>query len=250
MPIAVPLISHPANTNNLTFSATTENGFITRQLPLQESEEEQDFSGEEFNSEEDSSDYSDDDELSESNGVSGSGAAAGLFEEYFDFEPNVLNQSSRTCNHSVTSRPCPFCTPGVSLRLANEVRIAFKARFDGKIMKSGYLPLDPAIIAGPFKAVKALHDLKYIKKVLDEIINLIVCVQNSADYKVNYCFSSAVMRIHDRTDSLLEDIRGSDKYDEFKILADFRDKLNSIGMVQGPCKENNINLQTFIECQR
>jgi hypothetical protein len=264
MPVAVPLttttqtVSALTTTDSATYLTVNaiENGFTTRPLQVNETEgesseeEEEEDDDEDFS--EDTSDYSDEEEQASLLGsATVSSGSSGLFEEYFDFEPSVISRS-RNCDHTVTSRPCPFCAPSVSLRLANEVRIAFKALFSSRSTKIfGYLPLDSSVVSGAFKAVKALHDLAYIKKVLDEIINLVVSVQNSPDCKVNYLFNSAVLRMHDRTDSLLDDVRGTDKYEEFKLLSDFKHKLNSIGMVQGTYKENYNNLsQTFIECQR
>ena len=140
------------------------------------------------------------------------------------------------------------------MRLANEVRIAFKtifAKYNVKNLKlCDYVPLDSSITKGTFKALKALHDLDYIRCILNEIIHLIVTVQNLPNYEINYALSAAILRIHDRTDSLLDDIRGSEKYDEYQMLLDFRNQLNSIGLIQASYKENYITTRHLIDCQR
>lgn len=251
MPIAVPSLV----ARNI--RSATDNGFITREFPVtdyvteessmveDDEDDEDDFSEEDYSSEEE--------EENEAllNVSSAIGRPSELFEEYFDYEPTVINRE-RICNHQVTSRPCPFCAPNVSMRLANEVRIAFRALFNPKLMKFDYVPLERTIVETPFKALKALHDLSYIKKVLNEIINLIVAIQNSPDCKINYGFSSALLRIHDRTESLLDDICGSGKYEEYQVVSEFRKKLNSIGLVYGSCKENiSYNHYNMVmDCQR
>lgn len=252
MPVAV-------SRNNSNSTTLTENGFITREFPS--SIRNEIGYEEELDDDEDSDDDSDADEDDDIEDVfsedeqqnlltsSRPSTNSGLFEEYFDFEPSVVNSSERTCNHQITSRPCPHCAPSVSLRLANEVRIAFKALFNSKIMKFDYVPLDRSISEGQFKALKALHDLDYIKKVLNEIINLIATIQNVPNYKINYAFNSALLRIHDRTESLLDEIRGTGKYQEYQIVMDFRKKLNSIGFIYGNCKEN-ASTPCNMECQR
>lgn len=176
-----------------------------------------------------------------------------LFEEYFDFDPSLIYTTSRTCDHTISS-PCHFCAPHVSMRLANEVRIAFKtifAKFNIRNLKiCHYVPLDPSITKGTFKALKALHDLDYIKCILDEIIHLIVTVQNLPKFEIGYGLSAAILRIHDRIESLLDDIRGSEKYDEYQMLLDFRNKLNSIGLIQANYEENYIATKHLIDYQR
>ena len=261
MPVAVSR-NNPSTSGQAT---VTDNGFITREFPpttRTEMEYEDDFSNEDFDS--DDSDEDDDDleedyseaeenqTLLSANNVSSNGptTTAGLFEEYFDYEPSVVNRERR-CNHQVTSRPCHYCAPSVSMRLANEVRIAFKALFNSKILKFDYVPLDRSISDGQFKSLKALHDLDYIKKVLNEIIHLIACIQNVPNYKINYAFNSALLRIHDRTESLLDDIRGTGKYQEYQVVLDFRKKLNAIGFIYGSFKENGSSTcNMYMECQR
>lgn len=260
MPVAV-------SRNNSNSTTLTENGFITREFPpstaRNEIEYEDDFGTEELEEDEDEEDSDDDEDEDDFEEVFSEEehqnllavnnrptTNTGLFEEYFDFEPSIVNRE-RVCNHQATSRPCPYCTPSVSLRLANEVRIAFKALFNSKIMKFDYVPLDLSISEGQFKSLKALHDLDYIKKVLNEIINLIATIQNVPNYKVNYAFNSALLRIHDRTESLLDDIRGTGKYQEYNIVMDFRKKLNAIGFIYGNCKENTPTpCNMYMECQR
>lgn len=249
MPVAI------SRNNNATL---TENGFITRNYPPVGEEE---FSEEEFDEEsegeendhedEDEDDYSDDNEEErESLLPSTSARSSELFDEYFEHEPSVINRQ-HTCNHQATSRPCAYCTPSVSMRLANEVRIAHKILFSPKVIKFDYVPLDKSILEGPFKSLKALHDIGYIKKVLAEIINLIVAIQNVPNYKMNYIFSSALLRIHDRMESLLDDIRGSGKFAEYQVVYDFRKKLNAIGMTCGNNKENyTLHCSMLIDCQR
>lgn len=251
-PIAVP----PLVTRN--GRSLTDNGFVTREFPVTDNfteessmvEDDEDNEDEDFSEEDYSSEDEDENEAS-LNVPSAIARPSELFEEYFDYEPTVINRE-RICNHQVTSRPCPFCVPNVSMRLANEVRIAFRALFNPKLMKFDYAPLDHTIVESPFKALKALHDLSYIKKVLNEIINLIVAIQNSPDCKVNYGFSSALLRIHDRTESLLDDIRGSGKYEEYQVVSEFRKRLNAIGLVHGGCKENiSTNFYNMVlDCQR
>ena len=253
MPVAVPLTTRNVVNNS---RSVTDNGFITREFPVS------DYVTEESSMvEDDEDDFSDEDEVEDYSSADEEerallnnfipGRPSELFEEYFDFEPTVINRE-RTCNHQLTSRPCPFCVPNVSMRLANEVRIAFKTLFNPKLMKFDYVPLDRSIVELPFKALKALHDLTYIKKILNEIINLIVAIQNLPDYKINYGLSSALLRIHDRTESLLDDIRGSGKYEEYQVVYDFRMKLNSIGLVHGNCKENSSHqsYNMVMDCQR
>lgn len=254
MPVAVPLVSRAEinSTSNL-----IESGFVTRDFPENnfnvEREYDEGFSEEDEEEEDDEvEDYSsEDDEEEEQEALLISGARSnGLFEEYFDYEPTVINRD-RSCNHQVSSRPCPFCAPKVSMRLANEVRIAFKALFSPKAIKFDYVPLDRALIDNPFKSLKALHDLTYVKKVLNEIINLLVTVQNIPNYKINYGISSALLRIHDRTESLLDEIRGSGKLEEYRVVHDFQMKLNAVGLVHGSCKENSYqNCSSLMDCQR
>lgn len=261
MPVAVPLVSrNPSN------PATTliENGFVTRDYPendyteessaLEHEEDEEEFSDEEEEEEdyegEEVEGYVTDEDDPALVVIRTQPRSNGLFEEYFDYEPTVVHRD-RSCNHQLSSRPCPFCTPKVSMRLANEVRIAFKALFAPKAIKFDYIPLDRVLIDNPFKSLKALHDLSYIKKVLNEIINLLVTVQNLPNYKINYAISSALLRIHDRTESLLEEIRASGKYDEYRVVHDFRMKLNAVGLVHGHCKENSYqNCSSLMDCQR
>ena len=252
MPIAVPpLVSRSATNNSRN---TSDNGFITREYPISDYVTEESSIAEDDYSEDDNEDYSnsDGDEAEQALlNTQVNNRSSELFAEYFDYEPTVINRE-RTCNHQLTSRPCPYCVPNVSLRLANEVRIAFRALFNPKLLKFDYTPLDRNIVESPFKALKALHDLTYIKKILNEIIHLIVAVQNLPDYKINYAFSSALLRIHDRTESLLDDIRGSGKYEEYQVVQEFRMKLNSIGFVHGSCKENTSYLpyNMVMDCQR
>ena len=256
MPVAVPLVNRNATNNS---RSTADNGFITREYPVSDyvTEEssmvEDDYSDEDEDEDENEDYTSSDDETMEQTLLNNPviSRPSELFAEYFDYEPTVINHE-RTCNHQVTSRPCPYCAPNVSMRLANEVRIAFRSLFNPKLMKFDYVPLDRNIVESPFKALKALHDLTYIKKILNEIINLIVAVQNLPDYKINYAFSSALLRIHDRTESLLDDIRGSGKYEEYQVVQEFRMKLNAIGLVHGSCKENT-SYQSYnmvMDCQR
>lgn len=252
MPVAVPPLINRNTTNNS--RNTNDNGFITREYPVSDyATEESSMVEDDYSEEDDNEDYSSsDDEVEQAllnNPVTG--RTSELFAEYFDYEPTVINRE-RACNHQATSRPCPYCVPNVSMRLANEVRIAFRALFNPKLMKFDYVPLDRNIIESPFKALKALHDLTYIKKILNEIINLIVAIQNLPDYKINYAFSSALLRIHDRTESLLDDVRGSGKYEEYQVVQDFRMKLNAIGLVHGSCKENTSyqHFNMVMDCQR
>lgn len=240
----------------------TENGFITRDYPITREENDSNFSHETDSSEvdndgEDDDDYSDDDDeeeddddLSEQETLLNHTRHPELFNEYFDHEPSVVNRD-RVCNHQVTSRPCAYCVPSVSLRLANEVRIAYKALFTPKSIKFEYEPLDQTIVDGSFKSLKALHDVGYIKRILNEIVNLIVSIQNAPNYKINYVFNSALLRIHDRTESLLDDVRNSGKFEEYQIVYDFRNKLNAIGLIYGNCKENSsIQYSMLMDCQR
>ena len=259
MPVAVSR----NNTRVPNLTTLTDNGFITRDFvssSRNEIEYEDDFSSEELDDDDDSDNEEDDDfdevfpeehhNLLNSSDSNRPTSNSELFEEYFDFEPTVINRE-RTCNHQVTSKPCPYCVPSVSMRLANEVRIAFKALFNYKVMKFNYVPLDRFIYEGQFKSLKALHDLDYIKRVLNEIINLIATIQNVPNYKINYAFNSALLRIHDRTESLLDDIRGTGKYQEYHVVLDFRKKLNAIGLAYGSCKENTSNAcNMYFECQR
>lgn len=262
MPVA---ISRNSTTNNTTL---TENGFITRNYPsISMTENENDFSDEAVDSsevdddveeeeEDEEKDYSDEEILDERREQerllnSSSVRQSELLAEYFDYQPQVVNNRDRICNHQISSRPCHFCDPKVSLHLANEVRIAYKSLFNPKVIKFDYVPIDKNIIDGPFKSLKALHDLGYIKKVLNEILNLIVSVQNSPNYKINYTINSALLRIHDRTECLMDDVRGSGKLEEYHMVCEFRNKLNAIGMIYGNLKENNsINCSNFIDCQR
>jgi hypothetical protein len=241
MPVAVPpLVNRSANNNT---RSAADNGFITREYPVSDFvTEESSMVEDDYGEEDEDEDYSSSDSEEAEQALLNfpvTHRPSELFAEYFDYEPTVINRE-RTCNHQATSRPCPYCLPNVSMRLANEVRIAFRALFNPKLMKFNYVPLDRNIVESPFKALKALHDLIYIKKILNEIINFIVTIQNLPDYKINYAFSSALLRIHDRTESLLDDIKGSGKHEEYQIVQDFRMKLNAIGLVHGSsCKENN-----------
>lgn len=254
MPVPVPAVSRTSVNNSRNLNLT-DNGFTTQDFPVSDYNDDDDDENsveEDFSDEDEVEDYtSDDDEDMEILNDSTATRPSELFEEYFDYEPAVINRA-RTCNHQATSRPCPFCVPNVSMRLANEVRIAFKALFNPKMMKFDYTPLDRNIVESPFKALKALHDINYIKRILNEIINLIVTVQNLPDYKINYAFSSALLRIHDRTESLLDDIRGSGKYEEYQVVQEFRMRLNAIGFVHGNCKENysHQNYNMIMDCQR
>lgn len=263
MPVASPInsetsgfISLTQENNQIDYSVYSESEMNEDTSSCSDSDSDDDNSFED--SEDDATEEDTEEDFDEGHSLlSHNNEIGGLFEEYFDFDSSLISSRGSSCDHTI-SRPCHFCAPSVSMRLANEVRIAFKSIFSGgnfsiKSIKFEYVPLDPSITEVTFKALKALHDLNYIKCVLDEIIHFIITVQNIPDYKINYSITSAILRIHDRADSLLDDIRGSDKYEEYQVVMSFRNQLNSIGLIQAGHKENNntsITSRYLIECQR
>lgn len=178
------------------------------------------------------------------------------FDEYFSYAGGSYGQGN--CQHPANyHRRCRNCVPKFSLLLFSACeqmhRTIFGASLCGfKRANVHYKPLDLAVI-DKFKAISAMHDPIYIKRLFNEVVNYICFLHNRnfVDLKAESASRTKMHSIFELVDGVYDRLQGKGMIEDLRLISYLRDKLRAIG-VSGQWDENEVALKntSLSECYR
>ena len=257
MPVAVP--RRPESEIQLLPGPRLEEAEGTEDFDDEYDEEEDDEFGMDYemDDEDDFSDDSDDLEIHDSNGSHRTSTSRlDPFDEHFSYASG--NYGRGDCRHPANyHRRCRHCVPKFSMLLFSACeqmhRTIFGASLSGfKRANVLYKPLDPAVI-DKFKAISAMHDPVYIKRLFNEVVHYICFLHNRnfVDLKAEGASRTKMHSIFELVDNIHDRLQCKGLIEDFRLISYLRDKLRAIG-VSGQWDENELAPKNTLisECYR
>lgn len=228
-------------------------------------------------------DYDDEDEEEEEEDSCFSDDCEDIYDQNFSYSSlnSIAVRSSCSHDHDDKLRPCRYCPPTVSVPFAKTVREIFLKLFSPTLKLKEYQTIihqnqsqsqsqtqpqsqsqsqvkSSLPSSHKFQSITALHDISYSKHILSDTIDWLIVLQNLNDTKLDKLFASDLLWLHEITNKFYDQMKADRQghhHAEYILFKNFREKVNSIGVVAvagvKSDENNNFNFSNLkIDCDR
>ncbi len=261
MPVAVPL--RPLSPLNDTATEEEEDVELETDYDSDEQDDEMDY--------DEVSDEEEEDDFEEFGGVSLSDN--GIFyprrprpssheaTSQDPFSENFLYQETRglgngQCTHPPRpSRHCRHCPAKFSPVFYTSCQLMYQSIFGDKVAftraNPHYQAKHPSVHES-FKAITAMHDSSYIRRLFEEIVNYIGFLQNqqARDGKFEKSLKSKLFWLYEFVERLFLSLQEQSSTEELVLIGTFRAQLKAIGLCSRFDENVQLNRSLTQECQR